>query len=145
MQRGIESVLGTISSQDPSPTIPTLERKKRKGNIRRLKGSKQHRPASVGKPNLLSDHFYSKQPKKSVDSSVACHPSPSLITLAFKSSKVARLLLDILCMFPIFMKRIIDVLVPFLIVVFRLQLAGDRPMSPQFRKVHRSPLLSITD
>ena len=49
---------------------------------------------SVGKDDLLSDYFDSKQFRESVDMLVTCHPSPSLITFAFRSSKVKRLLLD---------------------------------------------------
>ena len=41
---------------------------------------------SVGKADLLSDHFDSKQSRESVDLLVTCHPSPSLITFAFRSS-----------------------------------------------------------
>ena len=55
-------------------------------------------------------------------------------------------------MFPLFRKRTANVMVPHLSVVFRWlirlvvsRLAGDRPMSPQFRKVHRPLLLPITD
>ena len=64
---------------------------------------------SVGKANLLSDHFYSKRSRESVDLLVTCHPSPSLITFAFRSSEFKRFLLDLdpyggtdpLGMFPI--------------------------------------------
>ena len=59
---------------------------------------------------------------------------------------------DILGMFPLFLKRTVHVVAPCLSVVFRrlvrlgsFRLAGDRPMSPQFRKVHRPLLLPITD
>ena len=56
-------------------------------------------------------------------------------------------------MFPLFLKRTPDVMAPRLCIVFRRlvrlgivsPLNGDRPMSPQFRKVHRPPLLPITD
>ena len=50
---------------------------------------------SVGKADQLSDHFDSKQSNESVDLLVTCHPSPSLITFAFRSSEVKRLLLDL--------------------------------------------------
>ena len=50
---------------------------------------------SVGKAGLLSDHFDSKQARESVDLLVTCHPSPCLITFAFRSSEVKRLLLDL--------------------------------------------------
>ena len=82
---------------------------------------------SVGKADLLSDHFHSKQSRESVDPLVTCHPSPSLITLAFRSSEVKRLLLDLdpyggtysLRMFSLFLKRTADVMAPRLSVVFR--------------------------
>ena len=50
---------------------------------------------SVAKADLLSDHFDSKQSRESVDALVTCHPSPSLITYAFRSSEVKRFLLDL--------------------------------------------------
>ena len=91
---------------------------------------------------------------------LTCHPSPSLITFAFRSSEVKRLLLDLdpcggtdpLGMFPFFRKRTADVLAPRLSVVcfsgffvwVVSMLAGDRPMSPQFRRVYCPPLLPIT-
>ena len=82
---------------------------------------------SVGKADLLSDHFDSKQSRESVDLLVTCHPSPSLITFGFRSSEVKRLLLDLdpygstnpLGMFPLFLKRTADVRDPRLSVVFR--------------------------
>ena len=40
---------------------------------------------SVGKADLLSDHFDSKQYSEAVDLLVTCHSSPSLITFAFRS------------------------------------------------------------
>ena len=82
---------------------------------------------SVGKADLLSDHFDSKQSRESVDLPLTCHPSPSLVTFTFRSSEVRRLLLDLdscgstdpLGMFPLFLKRTADVLAPRLSVVFR--------------------------
>ena len=58
--------------------------------------------------NLLSDHFDSNQSMESVDLPFTCHPSPSLNTIAFRSSEVRRLFLyldfdggtDPLGMFP---------------------------------------------
>ena len=50
---------------------------------------------SVGKGDLLSDHFDSKQSREAVDRPLACHPSPCLTTFAFRSSEVRRLLLDL--------------------------------------------------
>ena len=38
----------------------------------------------VGKADLLSDHFDSKQYREAVDLQLTCHPSPSLTTFAFR-------------------------------------------------------------
>ena len=38
---------------------------------------------SVGKADLLPDHFDNKQSKEAVDLPLTCHPSPSLTTFAF--------------------------------------------------------------
>ena len=67
---------------------------------------------SVGKADLLSDHFDSKQSGEDVDLPLTCHPSPSFTTYAFRTSEVRRLLLDLdpyggtdlLGMFPLFLK-----------------------------------------
>ena len=114
---------------------------------------------SVGKADLLSDHFDCKQSREAADLPLTCHPSPSLTTFAVRSSEVRRLLLDLdpyrstdpLGMFPLFLKGT-DVMAPrlstwwfsglFVWAVSRL--AGDRPMSPQFRKVHLPLLLPVT-
>ena len=66
---------------------------------------------SVGKADLLSDHFDRKHSRESVDLLVTCHLSPSFITFAFRSCEVKRLLLDLdpyggidsLGMFPLFL------------------------------------------
>ena len=115
---------------------------------------------SVGKADLLSDHFDSKQSREAVDLPLTCHQSPRHTTFAFRSREVRRLLLyfdpyggtDPLGMFPLFHKRTADVRAPRLSVVFwRLVRLGSFPpcwiqaMSPQFRNVHRPPLLPITD
>ena len=115
---------------------------------------------SVGKADLLLNHFDSKQSREAVDLPLTCHPSPSSTTFAFRSSEVRRLLLDLdpyggtdpLGMFRLFLKRTADVMAPvkvecfgglFVWVVSRL--AGDRPMSPQFQRVHSTLRLPITD
>ena len=75
---------------------------------------------SVGTADLLSDHFDSKQSKEAVDLPLTCRTSPSLITFAFRSSEVRRLLLDLgpyvgtdpLGMFQFFLKRTADVIAP---------------------------------
>ena len=82
---------------------------------------------SVGKADLLSDRFDSKQSNAAVDLPLTCHPSPSLTTFAFRSSLVRRLLLDsdpygitnLLGMFPLFLKITVDVMAPCFSVVFR--------------------------
>ena len=78
---------------------------------------------SVGKADLLSDHFDGKQSRESVDLPLTCHPSPSLTPFAFWSLEVRFLLLDLdsyggsdpLGMFPLFIKRTADVLAPLLV------------------------------
>ena len=73
---------------------------------------------SVGKAELLSDHFDGKQSRESVDLPLTCHPS--LTTFGFRSSEVRRLLLDLdpyggtdpLDMFPLSLKRTDDVMAP---------------------------------
>ena len=68
--------------------------------------------------DLFSDHFNGKQSGESVDLPLTCHPSDRLTTFAFRSIEVRRLLLDLdsydgtdpLGMFPIFIKRIDNVL-----------------------------------
>ena len=103
---------------------------------------------SVGKADLLSDHFDSKQSRESVDLLVTCHPSPSLITFAFRSSEVKCLLLDLdpyggtdhLGMFPLFLKRTADVLAPSRSVVFRRLLRlGSFPAC--WRQANVTPIL----
>ena len=82
---------------------------------------------SVGKADLLSDHFDSKQYREGVDLPLTCHPSPSLTTFAFRSSEVRHIFLDLdpysgtdpLGMFPLFIKRTADVMARRLSVVFR--------------------------
>ena len=82
---------------------------------------------SVGKADLLLDHFDSKQSRDSVDLPLTCHPSPSLTTFAFRLSEVRHFLLDLdpyggtdpLGMFPLCLKRTADVMAPRLSVMFR--------------------------
>ena len=50
---------------------------------------------SVGKADLLSDHFDGKQSREFVDLPLTCHPSLCLTSFAFRSSEVRRLLLDL--------------------------------------------------
>ena len=115
---------------------------------------------SVGKDDQLSDHFDYKQSSEAVDLPLTCHPSPSLTTFAFMPSEVMHLLFDLetcggtepLGMNPLYLKRTDDDMANGLSVVFRRLVrlgsflaAEDRPMSPQFRKVHRPLLLPITD
>ena len=50
---------------------------------------------SVGKADLLSDHFDSKQSREAVELPLTCHLPPSLTTFEFWSSEVRRLLSDL--------------------------------------------------
>ena len=88
-------------------------------------GSSSSLPPLVGSGvGLVCD---SKKSRESVDQLVTCHPSPSLITFAFRSTEIKRLVLDLdpyggtdpVGMFPLFLKRTADVLAPRLSVVFR--------------------------
>ena len=82
---------------------------------------------SVGKADLLPDHFDGKQSREAVDLLLTGHPSPSLTTFVFRSNEVRRLLLDLdpyggtdpLGMLPLFIKKTADVMTPCLSVVFR--------------------------
>ena len=88
---------------------------------------------SVGKADLISDHFDSKQSREAVDLPLICHPSPSLTTFEFRSSEVRRLLLDLdpyggtdpLGMFPLFLRELLMLWLPVLVRVVSLP-AGDR-------------------
>ena len=51
--------------------------------------------ASVGKADLLLDHFDSKQSREAIDLPLTFHPSPSLTIFPFRSSEVRCLLLDL--------------------------------------------------
>ena len=82
---------------------------------------------SIGKADLLSDHFNSNQSREAVDLPLTCLPSPSLTTFGFRSREVRCLLLDLdpyggtdpLGIFPIFLKRTADVMATRLSVVFQ--------------------------
>ena len=73
---------------------------------------------SVGKADLLSVHFDSKQSMEAVDLQLTCHSFPSLTIFAFRSSEVRHLLLELypyggsdpLYMFPLFLKKTADVI-----------------------------------
>ena len=102
---------------------------------------------SVGKADLLSNHFDSKQSREAVDLPLTRHPSPSLTTIAFRSREVRHLLLDLvpyggidsLGMFPLFLKRTADVMAPSLIVVFRRRVClGSFP--PCWRQANVTPI-----
>jgi hypothetical protein len=82
---------------------------------------------SQSKAVLLADHFDGKQSRDSLNLPPSCHPCPVLTTFAFRSSEVKRLLLDLdsyggtdpLGMFPLFFKKLANVLAPKLSVLFR--------------------------
>ena len=75
---------------------------------------------SVGKADLLSDHFDSKKSWEAVILQLTCYSSPCFSTFAFRSTEVGRLLLDLdpyggtdlLGMFTLFLKRTADVVAP---------------------------------
>ena len=115
---------------------------------------------SVGKADMLSDHFDGKQSRESVDLPLTCHRSPRLSSFAFWSSDVRHLLFDLdpyggsdplVCLLfflreqLMFWSHVLVLCFGGLFVWVVSRLAGDRPMLSQFRKVHRPPLLPITD
>ena len=82
---------------------------------------------SVGKADLLSDYFESKQSRETVDLPFNCHLSPSLTSFDFRSREVSRLLIvrlgPLWWRLPIgyvssFLKRTADVVVYSVSVVF---------------------------
>ena len=102
---------------------------------------------SVGKADLLSDHFDSKQSREAIDLPLAYHTSHCFTTFAFRSSDVRRLLLNLdpyggsdpLGMFPLFLKRTTDVFAPRLSVVFR-RLVRLRSISASWRQANVTPI-----
>ena len=100
---------------------------------------------SVGKVDLLSDHFDSKQSREAVDLPLTYHPSPSLTTFAFNSSEVKRLLLDLepyggtdpMGMFPLFLRELM--LWPPVLVFKRLVSLGSFPACWRQRNVAPIP------
>ena len=82
---------------------------------------------SVGKADLLSDHFDSKQSREAVDLPLTCHPSHSLTTFAFRSREgewsgvscstwtLMVALTHSFGMFPLFLKRTADFMAPVLV------------------------------
>ena len=103
---------------------------------------------SVGTAEMLSAHFDEKQSRDPVDLPSTCLPSPSPTTVAFRSREVKRLLLDLdsyggtgpLGMFPIFLKKTVEVLAPRLAVVLRRLLRlGSFPLCWRVANVTQIP------
>ena len=75
---------------------------------------------SVGSADHLSHHFDRKQSRESVDLPFTCQPSHRLSKFPIRSSEVRRLMLDLvhyggtnlLGMFPVFIKRTVNVQAP---------------------------------
>ena len=82
---------------------------------------------SVWKADMLSAHFVGKQSREPLYLPSTCHPFSSLVTFAFRSPEVKRLLLDLnsdgatdpLGMFPLFREMTAEVLAPCLAMAFR--------------------------
>ena len=116
---------------------------------------------SVGKADLLSDHFDSKKSREAVDLPLTCHLSPSLTAFAFMSSEVRRLLLeeektyllgqwdpygdtDPKGMFSLLLKRTADVMTPRLSVMFRrLARLGSFPALLYAGQCHSNSILKV--
>ena len=87
---------------------------------------------SVGKADLLSDHFDSKQSREPVDQPLTCHPFPRLTTCAFRSSEVRRFLIDLdpygspdrLGIFPLFLRELLMLWPPSSVMFRRLVRLG---------------------
>ena len=114
---------------------------------------------SVGKADLLSDHFDGKQSRESVDLPLTCHPSPRLTSIAFRSSEVRHLLSDLdpygdsdpLGMFLLFSRELLMFWPTRFSAVFRLLVRlGNFPACLRqanvtlFQRVHCPPLLPTT-
>ncbi|KAI3381869.1 hypothetical protein SNEBB_010891 [Seison nebaliae] len=82
---------------------------------------------SKDKAELLLSHFEAKQSRNIVNTPLTCHPEPSFTKFAFRSKEVRSLLNDLdeyggtdpVGMFPLFLKKIADILAPKLSVIFR--------------------------
>ena len=107
---------------------------------------------SVGKADLLSDHFGGKQSMEFVDLPLTCHPSPSLTSFTFRSTEVRHLLLDMdpyggsdtWGMFPFFLSFLRELLMfwpPRLSVVF-CQLVHLGSFPPCWRQANVTPILN---
>ena len=102
---------------------------------------------SAEKAELLSAHFDSKQSRDPILMPVSCHPEPQLTSLAFRSSVVKALLLDLdsyggvdpVGMFPLFYKRVAGILAPKLSAVFR-KLVREGSFPQCWRKGHITPI-----
>ena len=74
----------------------------------------------VGKADLLTDHFDSKQSREAADLLLTCHPSPCHTSFDFGLKEIMHPLLDLdpyggtdpMGMFHIFLKRTADVMAP---------------------------------
>ena len=101
----------------------------------------------VLKANLLSDVFVGKQSSTELNLPATCFPEPLLKTIAFKSSELKDYLLELDAFggtdpdgfFPLFFKKIGDILAPKLAVVFRQLLrSGSFPLC--WRKSNVTPI-----
>ena len=111
---------------------------------------------SVGKADLLSDYFDANQCREAFYLSFTCHPSPRLVTFAFRPGKVRRLLepdggTTYWVCFLFFLRILLMFWSRHSVVFRRLVLLGRFPacwrhanVTP-FRRVHRPSLLAITD
>lgn len=86
----------------------------------------------IEKANLLNRHFDSKQCRDGIELPLTCHPEVSFSSFAFRSNEILRLLSsldpyggsDPLGFFPLFYKRIADLLSRKLAVIFRMLIRG---------------------
>ena len=88
--------------------------------------------AGAEKAKLLADHFRSKMSREAVEIPSGCFPSPTLNTVAFRSSELLNILqnldehggVDTNGLFPSFFKRFAKIFAPKLAVLFRKLIKG---------------------
>ena len=84
--------------------------------------------ASAEKASLLCSQLDSKQCREQIVTPLSCFPQPRCNSLAFRTSVLLRLLLDLdtyggvdpLGVFPLFLKTVADIIAPNLCIIFRM-------------------------
>ena len=90
--------------------------------------------APAEKASLLSSQFDSKQCREQFVTPLSCFPQSRCNSLAFRTPVLLRLLLfldtccgiDPLCVFPLFLNMVADIIAPKLSIIFRMEIRQDR-------------------